>query len=145
MAKDDGPGCFSYLLGGVLGGVSGVVTAVLIGLMNAPVIHDEDSLEHEWYTPLVLFIMPLYGLIIGVMVGLFGRTAYEVSGGRAVAYGAAGLLLGLAVGKAVFFGRSDPSHIFVHSVLTCILTVVGLLFATVGAERSPRRTDEVKE
>jgi hypothetical protein len=139
MAKGGRSGCLRAALGCVLGGIAGVVLAIVIAAIDAPKVDPADPLEFEWYTPFVLFILPIYGLVFGAMIGVFAALGCRRAGGKAWAWGIGGLLAGLAVGWYSAADRGEAGALLFHLILTCVLTVGGLLLACefTGKRRLP--------
>ncbi len=145
MTRNGRWGCLWALVGCVFGGVWGLVAAILIGWINAPVVNPNDELAHEWYTPFVLLMVMPAGVIIGAVIGSLAVNAFKVTRGKAIAWGGAGWLLALAIGSLVFAGRGEPGFLFLHGLMTCAFIVVGFNIAENRAGRTQRRTHEVRE
>jgi hypothetical protein len=131
-----------------LGGITGAITAFAIGLMDAPEVDPNVPLAFEWYTPFVLFILPFYGLIIGVVVGfLYSSPAliYGLPGPNSWVGGLAGLLLGLVVGKILIAGRSDGKDLILHLLVTAAMTFFGLLIGPKGTKKKLQHSDDIED
>jgi hypothetical protein len=84
-------------------------------------------------------------LIIGAIVGSLAVNAFDLGGGKPLAWGLAGWLLALAVGKLVFAGRWQPSFLFLNSLMTCAFVVGGFMLSEDRAGKARRRAHELRE
>ncbi|MDR3620984.1 MAG: hypothetical protein P4L85_16650 [Paludisphaera borealis] len=141
MKREDRLGGVRSLAGCVLGGVLGWAAALVIGVIDAPVVDPADPLEYEWYTPVALIVLPFCASIIGAILGALVGAAWRDVGPEGASRGAAGLFLGLAIGELL------PSHgegiqLLRHFFLTAAFTCGGLFFSSGRAKGRLLQCDE---
>ncbi len=121
--------CFRLILVGLFGGILGSAVVLLIGITDAPQLNPADFSEHEWYTPFVLIWMVIGGFPGGAIAGVIALQAWSVARGRALFFGAVGVLLGLAIGWLFLPHEGNGGALIFHAFLTWGLCLAGLGFA----------------
>ena len=100
MRSHGGAGCLRTVAGCTLGGVWGVLAALLISMIHAPEANPNDPLEFEGYTPFIILVFMPAGLIFGVIVGFLVANRSDLDGGRASSLGIGRLAPGVGLREA---------------------------------------------
>ncbi len=142
MANDGRPGCLRPFLGSVLGSLSAVAAVVVIGIIDAPEVNPQDPLEHEWYTPFVLFFLPVYCVLPGAALGALAGAAPGVSGIRLATWAYGGALVGLALGALVLPHDGEARSLLLHAALVGLFAFGGISCVTARPSQGRGRPGE---